>query len=154
MVEILPFQEKHCQATKKLVLSILEGEFGWNSVKRPDLDGITEVYQKDPKSNFWIALHDGEVVGTIALLNFKRGKGYLKRMYVAKTYRSTGLAGQLLEALLSHARRNGFKKIFLGTSPEMQAATRFYEKNGFTLIKRLPKTLPTYGDSVFYEKKI
>lgn len=149
-MEIVPYHEGLKEQTRKLVLGILREEFGWGKAKRPDLENISGVYQKDPKSQFWVALHENNVVGTIALLHYGRNRGYLKRMYVDKLHRSSGLANRLLETLLAHAKASQLKKIFLGTSPEMVASMKFYEKNGFKKIHRLPKDFPDYGDSVFY----
>src|SRR3989344_6351470 len=123
MVRIIQFSEKYSEATANFILGILEGEFGITGVKRPDLHRIPEVYQKG-KSNFWLALDNNEIVGTAALVDYGKNQGYLKRMYVGKKFRGTGLAKKLLETALVFARKNGFREIFLGTVQDMAAANK------------------------------
>ena len=149
VVRITQFKKEHSEATVKFILGILEGEFGITGVERPDLYRIPEVYQKG-KSNFWLAIENGEVVGTAALADYGEGRGYLKRMYVGKEFRGTGLAKNLLDTALAFARKNGFQEIFLGTVPEMAVANKFYQKNGFKRINELPTALPECGDAIFY----
>jgi len=57
-------------------------------------------------------------------------------MFVHEDYRGRdkGIAGDLFDVLMGHAKARGFWAIFLGTTPEFLTAHRFYEKNGFSLI--------------------
>lgn len=149
MIRIIRFQSKHSEATSKFILDILEGEFGIVGEERPDLYRIPEVYQKR-KSNFWLAMDGGEVVGTVALVDYGKSRGYLKRMYVGKKFRGTLLAKRLLETVLAFARMNAIREIYAGTVPEMAAANKFYQKHGFKKIEELPPDFPEFGDTIFY----
>ncbi|MCX6769133.1 MAG: GNAT family N-acetyltransferase, partial [Candidatus Micrarchaeota archaeon] len=77
-------------------------------------------------------------------------RAYLKRMYVDKKFRGTGLAKELLETALAFARKNNYSEVYLGTVPEMAAANMFYQKHGFKKIKALPSDFPEFGDTLFY----
>lgn len=152
-VKIIEYNDEYKSSTKEFILGILDGEFGLGSTKRPDLDDIRGFYQKN-KGNFWIALEGGEVVGSVAIKDYGKGRAYLKRMYVSREQRGTGLAKKLLDTALEHARGAGFREVFLGTGPEMVAANRFYSKSGFKRISKLPEGLPGFGDTVFYKAEL
>ena len=154
MISIIPYQEKYNEPVVAFVRSILEVEFNSkvNKYRSPDLDIISEKYQK-PGGNFWLAIHDDKIVGTVAFLNMGKNRGYLKRMYLAKGYRGTGLAQKLLAIFLDFARHDNFEIIYLGTVPEMERAIRFYEKHGFKPTS-LPEDLPRFGDTMFYKLEL
>jgi len=153
MARIIQFKREYSEATVKFILDILEGEFGITGEERPDLYKIPEIYQKK-KSNFWLAMENNEIVGTAALADYGKNQGYLKRMYVGKEFRGTGLAKKLLDTVLAFAREKGFEEIYLGTVPEMAAANKFYQRNGFKRVSKIPAALPECGDAIFYVLKI
>lgn len=155
-LEIQIFQEKYGQQVLELILGIQQNEFGLpiTAGDQPDLADIPEFYQRDG-SNFWVAVQNQRVVGTIALLDIGNHQGALRKMFVGKGFRGskTGTASSLLTALLVWAKTEGIKNIFLGTTSRFLAAHRFYEKNGFMEIEkdRLPPTFPVMGvDTKFY----
>lgn len=150
MIEIIQYSDDYKLQTKEFILKILIGEFGLGNMERPDLDNISDVYQKD-KSNFWIAVDGDSVVGSIAIKNYGKNRAYLKRMYVDGKHRGTGLAKELLDTALAYAKEAGFKEIFLGTVEDMVAANKFYSKSGFKKIDKLPDDLPDFGDTIFYK---
>lgn len=149
MVEIIRYEKGYELATKKLILGILAKEFGLGDEELEDLDDLQGFYQRG-RGGFWIAVENGEIVGSVAIKDYGAGRGYLKRLYVATGYRGTGLAKKLLDTALHYAKEAGFREIFLGTVPEMAAANRFYSKNGFERISKLPGDLPEFGDTIFY----
>ena len=149
----------HKKFQKQVILLILEiqrTEFGIDITpeQQPDLNEITHFYQKE-NGNFWVAVDAGVVIGTIALLDIGNHEGALRKMFVRKNSRGTGVAKQLLETLLSWAKNHQMQAIYLGTTPAFLAAHRFYEKNGFIEIQKetLPKTFPIMEvDKKFYKK--
>ena len=151
-IEILTYEEKDKDRTIEFIVGILEGEFGF-SRERPDLANIPNFYQA-PNGNFWLAVENDVVVGTIALKDYEEGRGYLKRMYVKRELRGTGLADKLLSELVEHAKKNGFETIYLGTDVSMRRAQGFYSKKGFEKMDRLPDGLPDFGDTIFFKLDI
>ena len=149
MMRIMRCSSVHSSGARKLIERILEGEFKYRAKKRPDIIDIKGFYQKG-KGNFWVAIGDGRVVGTIAIKDYGRNRGYLKRMFIDKEFRGSGLAQKMLRHALSHAKSKGFSAVYLATVKKMKAAIRFYEKNGFRRIERLPRDLPDFGDTEFY----
>lgn len=92
------------------------------------------------------------VVGTIGLYELSPDVGYFVRFYVDKNYRRKGIGSKLLFTLIEFAKKKNYKKIFLTTSSDQEAAVKFYDKMGFTRVYSAPKELPyTPTDDVFYE---
>ena len=150
-MEIAIYSDKHKEGVVKLINDIQELEFGRHSKSgRPDLYRIGEVYQKN-RGNFWIALDDDKVVGTIGLSDYGKGMGYLERFYVAKELRRQGLGSKLFSILLKFAEDNKYKEIFLSTHDDKVAAKSFYLKNGFKRINSLPDDYPCAIDEIFYK---
>jgi len=45
---------------------------------------IFPLFIKKERVNFWVALHENVVVGTIGLINIGNGEGALRKMFVHK----------------------------------------------------------------------
>ena len=143
-----------------VILSIQRDEFGVPITvdDQPDLLDIPGFYQQG-SGNFWVALADGEVVGTIALRDIGNRQGALRKMFVKPAYRGKehGVGRRLLEELISSATSARIRDLFLGTIDAFVAAHRFYEKNGFVQIPEaaLPKAFPLMGvDTRFYHRRL
>ncbi|MBI3897671.1 MAG: GNAT family N-acetyltransferase [Gammaproteobacteria bacterium] len=139
-----------------LISSIQRTEFGIDITpqQQPDLQSIPSFYQTGA-GNFWVALADSAVVGTIALKDIGAGDAALRKMFVEPRWRGrdAGVAYALLQTLLDWARQQRVSRIYLGTTAKFFAAHRFYEKNGFVAIAKetLPATFPLMDvDSKFY----
>ncbi len=157
MIQIAPYQPIYQQAIIDLILNIQQNEFNVPITlhDQPDLLIIPEFYCQH-KGNFWLALDGDKLVGTIALIDIGDEMGALRKMFVHRDYRgkNVGVASILLNTLLQHCQKSGFKSIFLGTNPRLQAAMRFYEKNGFSQLpaESLPPQYPRMQvDTVFYQ---
>ena len=69
-IEIDEFSIKYQDDILDLIVNIQQKEFGIDitATDQPDLCDIKDFYQKD-KGNFWVALFNKEVVGTVSLLD-------------------------------------------------------------------------------------
>lgn len=119
------------------------------------MKNIPEYYQKG-KGNFWVALQDYKVVGTVSLLDIGSHLVALRKMFVNQNDRGRkiGTAQKLLEISLNWATTRDISRAYLGTTPQFVAAHRFYEKNGFIEIskKDLPEIFPVMKvDTKFYQ---
>ncbi|MCP3809059.1 GNAT family N-acetyltransferase [Paenibacillus sp. Lou8.1] len=139
-----------------LILHIQKDEYGIAITKedQPDLLDIENFYQRG-NGNFWVALSEGNVVGTIALLDIGNRKTALRKMFVKQNYRGKtfNVSNQLLHHAIGWARERSIEEIYLGTTPQFVAAHRFYEKNGFVSIApgELPIGFPVMKvDKKFY----
>lgn len=105
-IQIVEFEPRHGPEVRRLVSGVHE-EFGfsYDPVLDADLDRIEQVY--GGRGGFWVAIVEGRVVGTAALLERSRTLAELKRMYLLPPYRGHGMGHALLRRVLDHACRNG-----------------------------------------------
>ena len=160
MIKIQPFENQDTSQIVNLILNIQQNEFQVPITinEQQDLLNIASFYQQG-KGNFWVAKSDEEVVGTIALIDCGEDVGTIRKMFVKKEFRGKefGIAQRLLDILEESSRENDIKNLYLGTLERLQAAIRFYERNGFTLIEKqnLPSVFPLMAvDTHFFEKEI
>ncbi|OWV71819.1 GNAT family acetyltransferase [Rhizobium sp. R634] len=158
-IEIRAFAADDADDVLSVILPIQREEFGINITAdaQPDLRVIPDYYQSG-KGQFWVAVKDGAIVGTLGLKDIGHNQAALRKMFVAAEVRGSehGVAARLLDRLFSHARDAGLTDIFLGTTDKFVAAHRFYEKNGFVEIAKadLPRSFPLMPvDSKFYRYK-
>ena len=102
---------------------------------------------KENGGNFWIAIVNEEIVGTISLENIGNKKGLLKSLYVAIEYRNRKIATNLMDILLNFAKKKGYTSIELDTYEKFQEAIKLYEKMGFIKKEQI-------GEKQLYEKEI
>lgn len=159
-IRIIEYQEQYTSQLIELILGIQVGEYeiATSLEAQPDLLKIPEFYQAN-HGNFWLALDDEKVVGTISLKIFSPTQGALRKMFVADGYRGKpyNIAQQLFERLHATAKEQRLTTIYLGTTDKYLAAHRFYEKNGFKLINKtqLPEEFPiVLVDNRFYRLDI
>lgn len=154
-LKICEYTSIYRQEIIDMILKIQRDEFKLPiSIKdQPDLEDINNFYQK--KGEFWVAVNETGVIGTIGIIDIGNGNAVLRKMFVKKEYRGKdkGIAVKLLTQLLKWAAQNNICRIFLGTTPQFLAAHRFYEKNQFVEISKdeLPKNFPIMKvDKKFY----
>lgn len=159
-MEILRYLPAHQQGVIDVILPIQQLEFGVGVTLagQPDLLDIPGFYQTGC-GDFWVAVENHAVVGTIALRDIGNHQAALRKMFVKAPYRGRrfGTAGRLLEQLVGAAAARGVREIFLGTTAAFLAAHRFYEKNGFDLIapEDLPAAFPRMAvDTRFYRRDL
>ncbi len=159
-IEIRPFAADDADAVLSVILPIQREEFGIDisADAQPDLRVIPDFYQSG-KGEFWVAVKDGAIIGTLGLEDIGNNQAALRKMFVSAEVRGRehGVAALLLDRLIAHARDAGLTDIFLGTTDKFVAAHRFYEKNGFTEIAKsaLPRSFPLMAvDSKFYRYKV
>ena len=154
------FSPRYANEVGQLISNIqrVEFEIPITLTEQPDLTDIPSFYQKGD-GNFWVALENDKVVGTVALLDIGNKQLALRKMFVHESFRGSqfGTAKILLETSLKWAKSRGITEIFLGTTSKFLAAHRFYEKYGFVEIsqEQLPKSFPIMSiDTKFYSIEI
>lgn len=90
----------------------------------------------------FVAFRDDEPVGIMGLMRQRSAKmahrATIIMVYVRRTLRGAGIAARLLEATTDHARKIGVRQLELAVTAENPAAYRFYEREGFVEIGRVP----------------
>ncbi len=160
MIIVQPYEEKFKDAIAELIINIQQNEFFVPITlnDQPDLQNIQNVYCKDA-GNFWVAIEDELLAGTIALIDFGNNRAALRKMFVLKESRGKqkGTGQLLLNTLLQWCREKNIREIYLGTVEQLHAAKRFYERNGFEKVAKndLPKDFPVMQvDTEFYRLKL
>lgn len=155
-MNVLVYEDKYQLKVTNLIVNIQSAEFNIpiSAGDQPDLNDIKNFYQNH-KGNFWIAIKDEDVIGTIALLDLGKQAAALRKMFVKKEFRgnASSVANTLLSTVIKHASENNIQSIYLGTTSSFLAAHRFYEKNGFIEIttQELPANFPIMAvDTKFY----
>jgi N-acetylglutamate synthase-like GNAT family acetyltransferase len=97
----------------------------------PKADTIRPRFGEGP---IWIAEVDGEAVGTVSGM-WDGERFYIRSMAIKPSAQRGGIGQKLLDALESHARREGFEKLFLYTTFVLPGAKQLYEKNGFYVLR-------------------
>ncbi|MFA5520482.1 MAG: GNAT family N-acetyltransferase [Castellaniella sp.] len=87
-----------------------------------------------PRGCFLLALGAGRPAGCIALKITGKGRGEIKRMWVAPDARGTGLGKRLLQEAEARARDAGVDVLQLDTHRALIEARRFYQRNGYVEI--------------------
>ncbi|MCM1022545.1 MAG: GNAT family N-acetyltransferase [Prevotella sp.] len=136
-MEITAYQEKYKRQIIDLILNIQNGEAKINLPieEQPDLLDIPNCYQKNG-GEFWTAVEDGRVIGTVALMNYGGGNGVLKKFFVDKNYRGKKVGYALYTALERFARENKIHTIVLDTPSVAKDSHKFYERAGFKKIDK------------------
>jgi N-acetylglutamate synthase-like GNAT family acetyltransferase len=153
---IIEFTQTYQQQVVDLILSIQVGEFNVpiTAEAQPDLKNIPEFYQKG-NGNFWIAVENNMVVGTIALIDIGNNMVALRKMFVHKDWRGKekATAQKLLDIVFDWGKERNLQHIYLGTIERLYAARRFYQRNGFEEVPKstLPPSFPVMAvDDYFY----
>jgi N-acetylglutamate synthase-like GNAT family acetyltransferase len=160
MIIVKPYEEKYKSAIIELILTIQQKEFFVPITlnDQPDLNTIQQSYCNNA-GNFWVALEDEQLAGTIALIDFGNNRAALRKMFVRKESRGKekGTGQLLLNTLLKWCREKEIFEIYLGTVEQLHAAKRFYERNGFVKVAKdeLPADFPLMQvDTEFYKVTI
>lgn len=158
MTEIIKeYEPQYKSEIMDFILQIQQQEFHIpiTQADQPDLNDIPHFYQSK-KGNFWVAVDEGCILGTISLLDIGNNQGVLRKLFVKADHRGKEhhTAKSLLQQLMEWAKEHGISEIYLGTTDKFLAAHRFYEKNHFTSINKenIPKSFPLMKvDTIFYQ---
>jgi predicted GNAT family N-acyltransferase len=88
-----------------------------------------EVDEYDAGAVHFVAIQNGEVIGTLRVVSKEEGKvAKIGRVAVALEKRGKGVGRELMIAAMTYARQNGFAECFLTAQVPV---IPFYEKLGF-----------------------
>ena len=148
MMHIETYSGRYDEQIIALILGIQNGEAKINLSldEQPDLKDIHRCYQ-EAGGEFWLALEDGRVIGTLALMLRENHCAVMKKFFVDAHYRAKKVGLALYRTLLNYAQAHGVQTIILDTPSVAQASHRFYERAGFRRITRAALPIPyTYPD--------
>ena len=136
-VRIITYQEKYRQQVIDLILHIQndEAKINLSLDEQPDLLDIPTCYEKDG-GEFWLAVEDDTVIGTLALMNKGNGNAVLKKGFVRADYRKRGILGKLYATLLTFANEQELTTFVFDTPSVATNCHSFFEKHGYRRIKK------------------
>ncbi len=151
-MEIITYQEQYRKQIIDLILHIQndEAKINLSIEEQPDLLDIPKYYEESG-GEFWIAIEDGKVIGTLALMNKGNGNAVLKKGFVRAEDRKHGILSQLYDRLLSFAELKGITTFIFDTPSVAANCHHFFEKRGYRKISK--EELPfdyTYPDRDSY----
>jgi GNAT superfamily N-acetyltransferase len=100
-----------------------------------ELRQLAEVFSKAKRNAFWVVESADEIVGTFGIESRSASDTELRRMYLDRSYRGSGIAQRMLDLAQAEARALGFTRMILSTAQIQKAADRFYRKSGFIEIR-------------------
>ncbi len=136
-MKIIKYEQKYQPQIISLILHIQneEAKINLHIEDQPDLLDIPKYYENNG-GEFWIAIENDEVIGTIALMNYGNGNGVLKKFFVRVDRRSQKVGLALYQVFMQKVKEDGYRRILLDTPSVAEASHRFYEKSGFVRISK------------------
>ena len=117
MYQIIPFQASHQEDITRMMTGIQE-EFD-TVFRYPASKTISDIVSENDL--FWVALHEGRVVGTIGLSKIDDNSAFLRHLFVSKGHRgANGVSGKLLEKALEMAKARKYTFLYLGTMEQLR----------------------------------
>ncbi|HET8625541.1 MAG TPA: GNAT family N-acetyltransferase [Gemmatimonadales bacterium] len=102
------------------------------------MEPAEEAQLADPQGYFlnrggqiFVALHNGQVIGTCAVMPHGIEELELAKLTVALEFRGQGIARLLVERCIAYAREQGARRVMLVSNSRLQPALRLYESLGF-----------------------
>lgn len=129
-VEIVEFAPEFADDFGRLNYEWIEKYFAVERHDREILDHPQE-YIIDRGGRIFMAVADGNAVGTVALIPARDGVLELTKMGVSPEFRGQGIANLLMQACIEHARQAAPCTIFLESSRILEPAITLYRKFGF-----------------------
>jgi len=112
-------------------------------------DGNT-IRKRFAEGTTWIGALGGEIVGTVSVVP-EDGSLYIRSMAVLPAARGGRIGERLLKEIENFAVAEGYRHLFLSTTPFLHRAIRLYEKFGFERSDEPPHEL--YGTPLVTMRK-
>ena len=116
-------------------------EYGWDETFEALVAeiGAKFIQHFNPKrERCWIAERDGEIVGSVFLVEKSKTIAKLRLLLVEPKARGLGIGARLVQECVRFARQTSYRKITLWTQSNLFAARHIYKKSGFRIVARQP----------------
>jgi ribosomal protein S18 acetylase RimI-like enzyme len=119
-------------------------EESWR-LEKSDINDLSnpQKYILDRGGEVFVAIKNGKVIATAAMVYADNKIFELAKMTVAEDCRGLGVANQLMDKCIDFAKKNNAEKIVLITNSALVIARNLYDKYGF---KEIVLDSDKYGD--------
>jgi GNAT superfamily N-acetyltransferase len=108
------------------------------------------VLRNSPRERIWIADRQGQVVGSVAMVDAGEDVAQLRWYLVDPEVRGAGLGSSLLQQALAFCQEAGYRSVILWTVSALVGAARLYQAAGFRKVGQTPGN--DWGVEVVEEK--
>ena len=112
-------------------------ELGWNKNFFYGFENLKDFFSGE-REIFFLAKDKEKIAACAGLKELSEKEGLLKRFYVAKDFRGSGLAEKMIEKIKNFASRKNYKIIVLDVFLSNKRAQKFFEKQGFEVFSPFP----------------
>jgi putative acetyltransferase len=112
------------------------------------LDQFQSIYQAPGAVFLAVTNRDtGELIGGAGLgpfagLSHAEKIGEIRELVIAPSHRGQGFGARLLQSCLTWARKFGYERLYLETTPQMQHAQKLFQRFDFKPVTLKQKTAP------------
>lgn len=139
-LEYVPISPEHNAPLATLIRSSLKArhlDIPGTAYCDESLDRLSEYYD-GPGRAYFVLLERNELIGGVGFSAFS---GFpdcceLQKLYLAEQAQGRGIGYDMLRFVELQAKEMGFKRIYLETHTNLQAAIHIYEKTGYREIGR------------------
>lgn len=153
--------------TSIVIRDPIPGDYGWIISKHGDVysrefhfDQQFEIdiakklitLYDNPGAEFklWIAEVDGLRAGSMAVSKLTKETAFANFVLVLDKYRGLGIAKSLMNKIIEHCKKSGFKMLRLETYSCLQDARELYNVMGFKMMEST-KNVQKYGQTFYQE---
>ena len=131
-VTVRPFAASDSSHIVRLITGILSSEFpkDQNAYTTEDLHRLDETYS-GPSNVFLVAEEGGHLVGTCGVKAEDSHTAILRRLFVDRSRRGSGVGTRLLKEAIDFCKKAGFREVMIRTSDQMTGAIRLCRSLGF-----------------------
>ena len=132
-IEIIEYQDQYQPDFRALNIAWLDQ---YNLTEPHDLEMLDDPQQHILQHGgvIYLALHQGEMVGSAAIIKEPGDTYELAKMAVAPAYRKMGISKMLMERCLAKAQELKAPRVILFSNHQLEAALALYEKYGFHVV--------------------
>ena len=123
---------KDFSAGKEIILEYVEWlgiDLSFQDFEK-EINNLQEIYS-EPNGGLILASINNKIVGVAGIRRFENKDCELKRMYVKKDYRNSGIGRLMLEYAIKLAKKLNYDRIKLDTHDSMKIAIKLYLDYGF-----------------------
>ncbi|MCR5398291.1 MAG: GNAT family N-acetyltransferase [Lachnospiraceae bacterium] len=102
------------------------------------LDHLSDIYGNKERRYFVVEDETGKVIGGIGFARCEAMKdtAELQKLYLADSAKGNGLGYEMIGFIEDKMREAGYKRSYLETHDNLQAAIHIYERSGYNEIER------------------